>query len=220
MPAAKKKAPTNEELIALAVQQSTVLSGNSNVVPINPNSGNPTPQTQPAHSHSDFKASNYYSTDLGIPNPALKGVDEATYQQRLELFESQIREQKLIQKDFEHRREAAKSEERSVDWQNQMTLVDIKREKGNQLGVQLNTEKTQTLIAQEKWKGKQIELAGEQDLNKHNKRLWELKLDNLSDGVKQAELMLKSRREALRSQFAEYQSEDTVFSLPEYKAQA
>lgn len=99
-------------------------------------------------------------------------------------------------------------------------MVDIKRERGNQLGVRLDTEKTQTLIQQEKWKGKQIELAGEQDLNKHNKRLWELKLDNLSDGVKQAELMLKARREALRSQFAEYQSEDTAISLPEYKAQA
>ena len=122
MPATKKKAPTNEELIALAVQQSTVLNGNSNVVPINPNSGNSTAQTQPANSNSDFKASNYYSTDLGVPNPAFKGVDEATYQQRLELFEAQIREQKLIQKDFEHRREAAKSEELSVDWLNQLLL--------------------------------------------------------------------------------------------------
>jgi hypothetical protein len=220
MPAAKKKAPTNEELIALAVQQSKVLNSNSNVVPINPNSDNSTAQPQTAQSHSDFKASNYYSTDLGVPNPAFKGVDEATYQQRLELFEAQIREQKLIQKDFEHRREAAKSEELSVDWLNQLTMVDIKRERGNQLGVRLDIEKTQTLIQQEKWKGKQIELAGEQDLNKHNKRLWELKLDNLSDGVKQAELMLKTRREALRSQFSEYQSEDTVISLPEYKAQA
>ena len=220
MPAAKKKAPTNDELIALAVQQSTVLNGNSNVVPINPNSGNSTAQTQPANSNSDFRASSYYSTDLGVPNPALKGVDEATYQQRLELFEAQIREQKLIQKDFEHRREAAKSEEYSVDWNNQLKQVDIKREKGQQLDVQLKTQQTQTLIYQEKWKGKQIELTGEQDLNKHNKRLWELKLDNLSDGVKQAELMLKSRREALRSQFSEYQSEDTAISLPEYKAQA
>lgn len=214
MPAAKKKAPSNEELIALAVQQSSVLNSKDNVVQIAQKGD----LKAVVVSQSEFKASNYYSTDLGVPNPALKGVDEATYQQRLELFEAQIREQKLIQKDFEHRREAAKSEERSVDWQNQLQMVEIKREKGNQLGVQLNTEKNQTLIAQEKWRGKQIELAGEQATNQLNKRLWEVKLDNLADGVKHAELMLKSRREALRAQFAEYQSDDTVISLPEYKA--